>query len=136
MKVWLSKFIRGLEDVDRALRHPPSAPPPDPALHDSIMRAVRAAARAEQPQRKPIFAWVVSAGVALSLAALAAGLLLRPAATPKSVMAPNDLAEAPGAALDLGERMPGMFMAPLSNELVRVDHDLHNTTQVLLASFP
>jgi hypothetical protein len=42
--------------------------------------------------------------------------------------------------LEMGEKMsdtmPSLVMAPLSEEWARVDHDLQNTTQVLLASFP
>jgi hypothetical protein len=42
--------------------------------------------------------------------------------------------------LEMGETMsgamPSAVMAPLTQEWARVDHDLQNTTQVLLASFP
>ena len=34
------------------------------------------------------------------------------------------------------DAMPRMVMAPLSDEWARVDRDLKDTTQVLLASFP
>jgi hypothetical protein len=42
--------------------------------------------------------------------------------------------------LEMSEKMPDtmpkMVMAPLSDEWARMDHDLQDTTQVLLASFP
>ena len=136
MKSWLAKFTRLQEDLERALRRPSAAPKPDPELHNSIMRAVRAARHEEQPRRKPFSLWPVVSGVGVSLAALCVGLLLRPQTPIPSAIASSELAQAPGTALDLGAEAPGLLMAPLSNELARVDHDIHHTTQVLLASFP
>jgi len=137
MKSWLAKFTRSQEDVERALRRPAPAPKAALELHASIMRAVRAARHEEQPRRKPFSMWLMVSGVGVSLAAVCAGLLLWPhATTPPTVMASSELAQAPGTALDLGAQVPGLLMAPLSNELARVDHDIHHTTQVLLASFP
>jgi hypothetical protein len=37
---------------------------------------------------------------------------------------------------ELPNAMPSLVMSPLSDEWERVDHNLQDTTQVLLASFP
>ena len=123
--------------MDRALRAKPSLPKPDPALHDSIMRAVRAA------QTEPAYAerlehrgWMIAAGVTACAALALAFVVWRNPPTPAPLLAQTELSQAPGAALDLSAQMPAMIMAPLSNELSRVDSDIHRTTEVLLASFP
>jgi hypothetical protein len=138
MKSWLSRFNWAQNDVERALRRKPALPAPDADLHDSIMRAVRAACREEQTPRRPSTAWMAAWALGISVAALAVGLWLRPPVAPPAskAMAARDLAGAPGAALELGSQLPDLLMAPLSNELARVDHDLHQTTEALLASFP
>jgi hypothetical protein len=128
----LERFMRRTENLGRALRKPPLA---EPALHDSIMRAVRAATRPEPPRRTFGAAWLAATA---SLAALAVVCFWmgfhRQAARGGQSLA--------GAAmvLEMSEKMPNtmpsLVMSPLSDEWARVDHDLQNTKQVLLASFP
>lgn len=58
----LARFAYRAEALVRPLRNMASA---DPALHEGIMRAVRASAQRAQPRREPMFSWVAaSAGVA------------------------------------------------------------------------
>jgi hypothetical protein len=48
--------------------------------------------------------------------------------------------DGPATVLEMSEKMPNTvplaMLAPLSDEWARVDRDLQETTQVLLASFP
>jgi hypothetical protein len=116
------------------LRQAPSLPKPGAGLHDSIMRAVHASAPAA-PRVSRAFVWWVPVAAAASLAALAVWWQFR-APAPSAPPMPNEIASAPGDALDLGAQAPALLMAPLSNELARVDHDLHHATEAMLASFP
>jgi len=55
----LELFTKRTQALGQTLRSlPPSAPP----LHDAIMRAVRAAARPEQPRRAPVLSWLAASG--------------------------------------------------------------------------
>jgi ferric-dicitrate binding protein FerR (iron transport regulator) len=128
----LERFTRRTESLGRSLRRPPLA---DASMHDSIMRAVRAAAREQQPRRVPGVAWLaVSASVAaLVVVCLWIGIH-------RSAQPGGQSLNGAAMVLEMGERMPdtmpALVMAPLSDEWARVDHDLQNTKQVLLASFP
>jgi hypothetical protein len=130
----LERFARRTQALGRALRNPP---PSHPAPHEAIMRAVRAkaAARREQPRRA---SWAVWLAAPASVALLAVVCYWKVAPPP----APADGPSLAGAVqvLEMGETMsgamPSAVMAPLTQEWARVDHDLQNTTQVLLASFP
>jgi hypothetical protein len=42
--------------------------PGDPSLHDSIMRAVRAAGQREEPRRAPVFSWLAASATVAALA--------------------------------------------------------------------
>jgi hypothetical protein len=63
----LERFTRRTEALGAALRRPT---PVEPAMHDSIMRAVRAAARQEPPRRAPMAAWWAVMGSAVAVAAI------------------------------------------------------------------
>jgi hypothetical protein len=128
----LERFTRRTEALGRALRRPAAA---NPALHDSIMRAVRAAARQEQPLRAPWAAWwAVPASIA-ALVVICFWFGFHRQAPPGGPSLDGAV-----MVLEMSEKMPNampsFMMAPLSDEWARVDHDLQNTTQVLLASFP
>jgi hypothetical protein len=147
MKTLLAKFRisnadlnKRLAAVDDALRCPPAKPPFDAGLHQSIMRAVRANANVKDVAPSPKLWFVMGA---TAIAALCILLIVRsspPAATLSSPSYdPRTLAEAQGV-FDMGAQvsrsMPAAVVAPLSNELASVDHDIRNTTQFLLASLP
>jgi hypothetical protein len=54
----LEHFVHQAQALGRPLLHLPSA---DPALHDSIMRAIRASAQQrQQPRREPVFSWLAA----------------------------------------------------------------------------
>jgi hypothetical protein len=128
----LERFAKRTQALGQTLRNvPPSGPP----LHDSIMRAVRNAARPAQPRRAPVLSWLAASGAVAALAVVGLYLTffrLKPPAT--------QALDGPVMVLEMSENMsatmPSFVMSPLSNEWARVDHDLQSTTQVLLASLP
>jgi len=129
----LQRFTQRAQALGETLR---SLPPSGPPLHDSIMRAVRSTARRDQPRRAPVLWWATASG---AVAAVAVFCILH-----FTILRPKNLAR---QALDGSETVreiienmpatvPSLAMSPLSNEWVRVDHDLQDTAQVLLASLP
>jgi hypothetical protein len=128
----LERFARRAEVLGQALRN---APLVEASQHDSIMRAVRATARREQPRRAPALSWLAAS---VAVAALTLVCLWTAFHRPAKPARPS--LDGAVMVLEMSERMPGtmpkMMMAPLSDEWARVDRDLQDTTQVLLASFP
>jgi len=109
--------------------------PSGPPMHDSIMRAVRAAARQEQPRRDAAWRWWVASGALAALTLVSVYWThLRPKVPVQQAM------ESPVMFLEMSTNMlaemPALMMSPLSNEWARVDHDLQSTTKVLMASLP
>ncbi len=138
----LGRFAEGCAGLGRALKE--SAPPPAaPAwLHGSIMGAVRAAAR--PAPGLAALRWAPAAGLGLALALASAVVVwtrshsVKP--PPGAPMAITQALGAPGTALELGGRVtravPSGMVAPLSDELERLNRDLDQTAQFLLANLP
>jgi hypothetical protein len=128
----LERFARRTEALGRALRSVPQA---EPLMHDSIMRAVRAAGRREQPRRALAPWWLTASATGAALAVICLWAVFHRPAPPG-----RQSLDGAVMVLEMSERMPDtmpkMVMAPLSDEWARVDRDLQDTTQVLLASFP
>ena len=134
----LRDFEQEMMALDRALRQPAPKPEVPASFHRSIMQAVQAA---DSPVRagghRTLLRWV-------PISALAAIILLavwwavpRPARQP----APDtqSLAAATTAlemSAQLAHAVPSAMVAPLSGELERLNRDLDNTAQFLLASLP
>ncbi len=157
MKTWFAKF-RCSCALDEARTTPPAAKKADqfesqlreldselrggvtkaqvPAnLHQSIMRSVRAAGR-----QAPVAAYPSP----LAFAALAASIVLATAVMYRvgawdSAPKENSLAVATST-LDSGAQMarevPATALAPLSDELARLDRDVAHATEFLLGSLP
>jgi hypothetical protein len=129
----LQNFVRRADALGRALKHQP--PPPGPPLHESIMRAVRESARRGQPRRAPVSFWLTASPAVAAVAGVCLWVAFHHAA-PKGAGS----LDGPARVLEMSEEMPKTvplaMLAPLSNEWARVDRDVQNTTQVLLASFP
>jgi len=128
----LERFTRRTQALRQTLR---SLPPAAPDIHDSIMRAVRASARPAQPRRAPVLAWLAASGAMAALAVVCLYLtVFRPKPQSRQAL------DGPAMILQMSENMPSnmqsFVMSPLSNEWARVDHDLQDTKQVLLASLP
>ena len=137
-----SAEVRGVEQemmaLDRALKESAPRTEAPTSLHHSIMQAVRAASRPVAAQRQPpVLRWIpvpVFAGLVLLV-------ILWVLHTP--VRSPTQNAQSLAAAtstLQLGDQMvrsmPSAMVAPLSDELDRLNRDLDRTAQFLLASLP
>jgi hypothetical protein len=112
-------------------------PPPanDSALHNDIMRAVRAAAREEQSRPAPIFAWLTATATVAGIVVIS--LWIGRPVPPLTAQIPMD---APQAVLEMSQKaqstVPDAMIAPLTNEWAKVNRDVQNTGAILAASFP
>ena len=127
-----------LTALDRALRETAPTLKTPPSLHSSIMRAVRAAERpAEGPRGWSFPKWLPApALVALALLVtwyVRLGPVRPPAPNPQSLAAATTALEMGG---QMAQAMPSAVVAPLADELERLNRDLANTAQFLLASLP
>lgn len=120
--------------LDQALRGSARAPEAPATLHASIMCAVQTAGPPLPPVCKPSFArWLAVPVVAVLLGAVWAWKSASPA--------PRQIAlETAGTALakgaDMARTAPDAALAPLTDEWQRVNLDLHNTAQFVLAALP
>jgi hypothetical protein len=145
---WLRRSISGSDELrgfeqemtalDRALKQTVPRPETPPSLHRSIMQAVQAANRPAPVRGEfALLRWLpVPALAVLVLLAIwwVARGPVRPAAKDMQSLA------AATTALDLGgqiaQDVPAAVVMPLSNELERLNRDLNNTAQFVLASLP
>jgi len=146
---WLRRRVSGSEELrgfeqeltalDRALRRTAPETKAPASLHCSIMQAVGGAANGPAAARRergiphwapvPVFALIV---------VLAAWWVLhspvrQPAQDTQSLAAVTTALEMGG---QMARTMPSAVVAPLSVELERLNLDLDNTAQFLLASLP
>jgi len=122
--------------LDRALKESAPKAEAPASLHRSIMQAVRVASRPAAEQRQPaVLRWVPVPVIAVVLLLVGWWALQSPVRPP----AQTPLAAATSA-LQLGDQvvraMPSAMVAPLSDELERLNRDLDRTAQFLLASLP
>jgi|SRR4051794_8134972 hypothetical protein len=107
-------------------------------LHDAIMDEVRSAVSgaAQRTVHRPglvLFRWI--SAPALAAVALGAFLLLRPDHN-QSGPSPMPIRSALSPGDDAARTLPSAVIAPLSDELAKVNLDLENTAHHLLASLP
>jgi hypothetical protein len=124
--------------LDRALKEAAPKPQAPPSMHRSIMRAVRAAGRpAPVPRGLSFLKWLPApALVALALSVVwhfQRGPVRPPAPDPQPLAAAATALEIGG---QMAQAMPSAVVAPLAAELERLNRDLDNTAQFLLASLP
>jgi hypothetical protein len=141
-----SEDVRQFAEISSALDTALRASKPEPqipaSLHTSIMRAVRSG-ESTQRQSRPI-PWLRSfAAPSLALLALFAVLWFNhKSSSVKTVttVAETQPLQAASSALELAgntlESAPTAAMAPLTDEMQRLGHDVDNARQFLLASFP
>lgn len=137
-KIDSSPEIRSFFESASALRQKLKSPPrgSDPAaLHTSIMRAIKTAARPAEPLRRaPRLAWL-PVPLAAGVIAVAIWLSVR-----EPVSAPDNVLEKAAVALhtgqELAQRLPSTVTAPLDQELLQLDTDIAQTTEFLMASVP
>lgn len=136
----LRRFAHETAAVDDALRKSKPELKTTAGLHSSIMRAVRGQAEvSRQPRIVPWLRWLAApAATALVLAGV--WLVIHPAAGPEPRPASPELLGAPAVALELPHQIartvPAEMLAPLSEELDRVNRDLDRTKEFLIASLP
>jgi hypothetical protein len=141
-RVKASDELRGIEQEMTALHRALTQSVPiieTPAfLHDSIMQAIQAADRQAPAQRSPVLLrWAPVPALALVML-LAVWWALRSPLQPAHRDA-QPLAAATAALEVSGEMartVPSAVVAPLSEELERLNLDLNNTARFLLASLP
>jgi hypothetical protein len=134
----LRRFGRDLQALDEALQQAPPAPEVSSSFHNSIMRAVRATT----PQPKPsVLRWFPAPALAALAVLLVWTALRQPAPAPVRTSGPNTQPlVAATTVLEMGDLMartvPAAALSPLSEEWERVNRDMDNTAQFLLASLP
>jgi hypothetical protein len=138
-----SNELRGFEQeitaLDHALRRTVPEPKAPTSLHCSIMRAVARATKRSSAARRErgILHWAPAPVFALIVVFAAWWVLNSPMR--QSAQNTQSLA-AVTTALEIGGQMaqtvPSAMVAPLSVELERLNRDLDNTAQFLLASVP
>jgi hypothetical protein len=134
----LKSFEEEMTALDRALKQCSPKPQEPPGLHRSIMQAVRVAERPAAAAPGLAFLRWAAAPVVAALALVAVWLALRGPVVPptqgtQSLAAATTALEMSG---QLAQSAPSALVAPLSDELARLNRDLDNTAQFILASLP
>jgi hypothetical protein len=122
--------------LEQELKSQLPRPQASASLHASIMRAVRASNRAAAAENRPLWPrWIPVSGVALlSILAVCLAVLFasHPAARRQPAVA--------SSALELGgtlmRQAPEAAISPLNDEMQKLDHDLSNVKEFLMASLP
>jgi hypothetical protein len=142
-KTDVSDELRGFEQemtaLDRALRQTAPKPHAPPSLHGSIMRAVQAAERPVANARGGLafLRWLpvpVVAVLALMVVWLAGRGPVRPPVQDTQSLAVATTAFQVGG--QMARALPSAVVNPLADELNKINLDLNNTAQFLLASLP
>ena len=130
--------------VDRALKGTPSKSVAPPSLHSSIMRAVRNADHqaAEAPSYLSLLTRLLPVPIgAIALLGVCWLLFEKQAPPPRAL--PRAEAQTWSVALspfevrdEVARTVPSALIAPLSDELKRINTDLESTAKFLLASLP
>ena len=134
----VQRVEQGMAALDRALRQGRPIPQTPLGLHSSIMRAVRVAQRPPAgPYKLAVLRWA-AAPVVAALVVMAVWQALRgpgrlPAQGRTSLAAATSALE---MSSQLAQTVPSAVVAPLSDELERLNRDLDNTAQFILASLP
>ena len=134
----LRRFGAEMKAVDDALRRSVPRAEAPLGLHHSIMRAVRQGERpATTPRGLAFLRWSV-APVVVALALAVVWPALRGSAPAPAQSAPSLAAAATALEMSsqLAQTVPSAVVAPLSDELERLNQDLTNTAQFILASLP
>jgi hypothetical protein len=139
--VWdeLSGFEQEMAALDRALKQSAPKPHAPPSLHNSIMRAVRAAERPGARARGELsfLRWlpvpVIAALAFMMVSHAARGPVRLPAQHTEQLSVPITALQVGG---EMARAVPSAVVNPLADELKNLNRDLDNTAQFLLASLP
>ena len=130
----LQDFSQSAVEVDRSLRNELQSDSP-PWLHASIMNAIKTGAR--RAERKHYFPKLRRCAFGICVLAIAFGVwfsLNRLAPTQSVSMA--GVTDALDFRVEIKDTIPDVQVSSLSDELERLNHDLDNATQTLLAALP
>ena len=131
----LRGFAQGLSALDHALRNSLPQPETPPAVHASIMRALRMDARPVPSARKPsILHWLPAPAFAALVCALWAWHAASVRTPSRSAF--ESASTALAASGEMARAVPGTALAPLNEEWQRLNQDLDNTARFLLAALP
>jgi len=145
MKSPFAKLPKSDDALETALRGSPPRNEFPPQLHDSIMRAVQPAQRAESTEvsgigifrRFIMVAWIPVTGFGgLVLLAVLLSIHNRPVATTQNPQPLPEVSQAFAAGQELIDSLPSVAVGPLSDELDKVNRDLDRTAEFLLATLP
>lgn len=132
----LSQFEERTRALDRRLLETRPQPEPLPFLHQAIMRSVAESSGMgpSRPQRWRL-GWLAAPALA---ALLAVGLwwAFKPASPPPDAQALAAVSSTLETGSEMTRTAAADLLAPLSDELDRVNHDLDHTAQFLLSSVP
>jgi hypothetical protein len=135
----LHEFDGEMAALDRALKRTAPQSQAPRSLHGSIMRAVRAAPHpaAEARSEWAFGRWLpvpIAAVIALTASLYHAQDRVGPPAKSTQPLAIATTALQAGG--DMARAVPSAVVAPLTDELQKLNQDLNNTAQFLLASLP
>jgi|ERR1017187_1129445 hypothetical protein len=146
----LRRFTEQSSTLDHALKNQLPKPGASAPLHASIMRAVRAAGPTPVAENQRLWPGWISVSSLATVVILSVFLAIQFFDHPESKVERADSSKveradsppltAASSALELGGRLareaPAAALSPLSDEMQRLDRDLFNTGQFLLASLP
>jgi len=140
--VELRRFVENSNALDHALKVRLPKSGASAPVHASIMRAVRAAGHAPVAETQSLWPRWIPVSVPILLVLLGGFLAIEFFQNPNNRIQPGNshgLAAA-SSALELGGNLvreaPAIALAPLSEEMQRLDRDLVNTKEFLLACLP
>jgi hypothetical protein len=136
------RFAENAAKLDKELKNTQPVTEPPAALHASILRAVRSDGSPAESAGEKFFSRLIpisALGLVLLLGVLSGNFLAhRPATGPVTNELPS-LGVA-SSTLDVGGELvqagPSAVLAPLSDEMLRLNRDLTNAQNYLLASLP
>lgn len=138
----LRRFAENSSALDHALKSQLPRTGTNGPRHAAIMRAVRAANQASATEKQPAWPrWIavsIPASLVLLVTFLAIELLHHP--SPQVHLVDSQTLAAANSALEVVGRLvreaPAAAWSPMSEEMQRLDRDLVNTKNFLLASLP
>ncbi len=138
----LGRFAANATAVDQALKKTQSVPKAPDSLHASIMRAVRSTESVEDFGRQISWPRLIPAAALTAVMILSVLGVLRYSHPPVKISPPaeeSSLAIA-SSALETGNclvrTVPEAALSPLSDEILRLNRDLTNAQNYLLATLP
>jgi hypothetical protein len=131
----LRRFAQGLSALHEALKNSVPEPEAPPALHASIIGAVRRVGRPVPAARKPSIArWLPAPAFAALVCALCVWHFTSARTPSRAVIAHASTALATGG--EILRMVPATALGPLTEEWQRLHQDLNNTAEFLLATLP